>query len=243
MTNSEEERLQKVLSRLGVTSRRKAEDMIVEGRVSVNGKIVNSLGSKVVLGRDLIAVDGRELKDQPPERYIILNKPAGWICSLEDEKGRRTVIDLLDGVEERVYPVGRLDYATSGLLLLTNDGELMNGLLHPSHEVEKAYVAKISGTLEPGQLLKLRQGLELEDGLTAPAKAKVLKTDASGTLVEIIIHEGRNRQVRRMLQALGHTPLYLSRSRFGCLNLEGLPLSKWRYLTPAEVDKLKKLYK
>ncbi len=239
MENTGEERLQKALARLGVASRRSSEGLILSGRIKVNGEVVNKLGSKVILGRDIISLDDTELKSLPPFKYILLNKPPGWITSLKDEKGRRTVLSLLKGVEERVYPVGRLDYATSGLLLFTNDGELTNNLLHPSKEIEKTYLAGVKGDFNPKDLDRLKQGILLEDGMTAAAKAKILKKYAKSTLVEITIHEGKNRQIRRMLEALGYDIMHLKRTGFAFLRLDGLPLAGWRYLLDEEINGLK----
>ncbi len=237
----QQERLQKTLARRGVASRRRAEEMITAGRVAVNGRVVRELGVKVRPQRDEIAVDGQVLALQPPPRYLLLHKPAGWITSVQDPQGRRTVMDLLDGVTERVFPVGRLDYATSGLLLLTNDGEMANALLHPSKEVEKIYVAEAEGRLAPAELDTLRRGVNLKEGRTAPARVKLLKNTSKGCLVQIAIHEGRNRQVRRMLKEVGHEVIHLKRVGFACLELGDLPLGQWRELTAAEVARLQRL--
>ncbi|MGI6362056.1 MAG: pseudouridine synthase [Bacillota bacterium] len=235
------ERLQKTISRLGIASRRAAEKMISEGRVKVNGQTVSRLGTKIDPEKDQIMVDGILYTSRPPLQYILLYKPAGWICSLHDEKGRRTVIDLLEGVSDRVYPVGRLDYATSGVLLLTNDGSLANGLLHPSQKVEKTYLVQLEKRPMPAQLDKLRQGIRLDDGMTAPAKVRLLpERDKALTSLEISIHEGRNRQVRRMMEALGHKIVHLKRIAFADLTLKGLKPGQWRYLTDRELEKLLK---
>ncbi|MEG1501001.1 MAG: pseudouridine synthase [Clostridiales bacterium] len=234
------ERLQKALSRLGVASRRKGEEMILAGRIAVNGQIVDELGSKVTPS-DIISVDGEPIEMTPKKVYILLHKPAGWITSVSDPRGRRTVMDLLTDVEERVYPVGRLDYATSGLLLMTNDGEMTNDLLHPSKEVEKVYVAEVDGFLTTDDLEQLRKGVSLKDGLTAPAKAVLLRETNRGSLVKITIHEGRYRQVRRMLVALDYEVIHLKRVGFACMQLGDLPLGKWRYLTEEEIASLRKL--
>lgn len=235
------ERLQKVMSRMGVASRRASEEMIAAGRVAVNGKTVDTPGFKVDISKDEIAVDGQVLCARPRLRYLLLNKPAGYITSAKDQKGRRTVLDLLKGVPERVYPVGRLDYATGGLLLLTNDGELTNGLLHPSKEVEKTYQAEAEGKISAEKLKILAEGVHLTDGLTAPAKVRVLEQKDNSTVLEITIHEGKNRQVRRMLDALGHPVMRLKRVRFAFLDLKGLKVGEWRDLTPAEVGRLQSL--
>jgi 23S rRNA pseudouridine2605 synthase len=234
------ERLQKVLAHAGVASRRHCEELIVQGRVQVNGKIVRELGMKVNPDGDKILVDGRPIRLEK-HVYLLLNKPTGVITSVRDPQGRRVVTDLLKGVKERVYPVGRLDYDTSGLLLLTNDGELANRLAHPSYEIDKVYRAWVKGVPAPEQVRKLAAGIMLEDGITAPGQAKLIKTSAAGdkALLELTIHEGRNRQVRRMCEAIGHPVLSLERIRLGFLTLEGLKSGEFRPLTSAEVERLK----
>ncbi|MBR5429953.1 MAG: rRNA pseudouridine synthase [Firmicutes bacterium] len=240
MTEREAQRLQKYLAAMGVASRRACEELIAAGRVTVNGRVVSEPGLRVVPGRDLVAVDGKLLTEAPRLRYILLYKPAGYICSAADEKGRRTVLDLLTGVTERVYPVGRLDYDTSGLLLLTNDGELTQKLLHPSHEVEKTYLAQVEQEPDAAALALLRRGVRLSDGLTAPARARCRKS-GGGVWVELTIHEGRNRQVRRMLEAVGHPVLRLKRVRLAGLDLTGLRPGQWRELTADEIRRLRSL--
>ena len=234
-----EERLQKIISRAGVASRRAAEQMILDGRVAVNGKKVTELGGKYDLTQAEITVDGKKITAAEQHVYYLLNKPKGYLSTVKDERGRRTVIDLLPEVKERIYPVGRLDNNTEGLLLLTNDGELMNGLLHPRYEVSKTYVAKISGTLSPEKLHALRSGVELEDGMTAPARVKILAEDEKGLLkVEISIREGRNRQVRRMFAAVGCDVKALKRTKFADLTLTGVKRGEHRLLTEEEVQRL-----
>ena len=237
----EQIRLQKYLAERGVASRRAAEKMIAEGRVAVNGVIVVTMGAKVDPERDQVSVDGEQIINLPRPRYILLFKPAGYICSAHDERGRRTVLDLLEGVTERVYPVGRLDYDTSGLLLLTNDGELTNKLLHPSHQVTKTYWADVEGVPDSQDLLRLRQGVMLSDGITAPAQARIRRIKNGNASVELKIHEGRNRQVRRMMEAVGHPVRYLSRRQLAFLNLDGLKVGQWRELSDKEIAKLKLL--
>lgn len=241
MSGNEEERLQKYLAAMGVASRRACEQLIAEGRVQVNGETVTIPGTKIIPGTDTVAVDGRVLSDAPRLRYILLYKPVGYICSAADEKGRRTVLDLLDGVAERVYPVGRLDYDTSGALLLTNDGELTNRLLHPSHEVEKTYLAQVEGEPEQKALERLRKGVRLSDGMTAPAKVRRKHSRDGRFWLELTIHEGRNRQVRRMLEAVGHPVLHLKRTKLDFLDLKGLSPGAWRELTVDEVRRLKRV--
>ena len=225
---------------MGVASRRACEQLIAEGRVQVNGETVTLPGTKITPGADTVAVDGRVLSRAPRLRYILLYKPVGYICSAADEKGRRTVLDLLDGVTERVYPVGRLDYDTSGVLLLTNDGELTNRLLHPSHEVEKTYLAQVEGEPDQKALERLRKGVKLSDGLTAPAKVRRQRSRDGRFWLELTIHEGRNRQVRRMLEAVGHPVLHLKRTKLDFLDLSGLSPGAWRELSADEVGRLKR---
>jgi 23S rRNA pseudouridine2605 synthase len=235
------ERLQKVLAQAGVASRRNCEELIVQGRVRVNGKVVRELGTKVDPQADKIEVDGRPIRREQLI-YLLLNKPTGVITSLHDPQGRRVVTDLLAGIKERVYPVGRLDCDTSGLLLVTNDGELANCLAHPSFEIDKVYHAWVKGIPSPDKIRQLAQGVMLEDGMTAPGKAKLLETDeAKGrSLIELTIHEGRNRQVRRMCEAIGHPVITLARVRLGFLTLQGVKKGAYRHLTPQEVERLKK---
>ncbi|WP_312474421.1 23S rRNA pseudouridine(2605) synthase RluB [Neobacillus sp.] len=235
------ERLQKVIARAGIASRRKSEELIKEGRVKVNGKVVTELGLKVT-SSDKIEVNGIQIEKEEPV-YFLLYKPRGVISSVSDEKGRKVVTDFFSNFKERIFPVGRLDYDTSGLLLLTNDGEFANLLMHPSNEIEKVYVAKTKGIPLPENLRKLQKGIRLEDGKTAPAKVKMLSGDKKKqtAIVEISIHEGRNRQVRRMFEAIGHDVMKLKRERYGFLTLNGLKAGEARELTPHEVKQLRAL--
>ena len=234
-------RLQKFLAEKGVASRRAAEKMIEDGRVVVNGKVVETMGVKIDPAKDRVFVDGLIVKGDPERRYILLYKPAGYICSAHDDRRRRTVLDLIPEVTERIYPVGRLDYDTSGLLLLTNDGDLTNKLLHPSQNVVKTYLAEVKGFPNRAALEKLRRGVRLEDGMTAPAEARILKKRQEGVLLELRIHEGRNRQVRRMLDAVGYPVLHLRRSSLAFLDLKGLKPGEWRELNGEEIGRLKML--
>lgn len=240
------ERLQKLISQAGAASRREAERLILAGRVTINGRVA-ALGEQAGVG-DEVAIDGVSLKGAASKVYFLLNKPKGYLSTVKDDRGRKTVLDLLNDVDKYVYPVGRLDYNTEGLLLLTNDGQLMNGLLHPSRQVKKTYVAKVSGVPTSAELRRLRQGLELEDGMTAPAEVRLRDQGIRETkdgkkvsyaVVELTIHEGRNRQVRRMLAAVGHKVLALERVAFAGLTLAGVKRGKYRYLTQGEVAKLK----
>ena len=227
------ERLQKIITRAGICSRREAEKLILNGSVTVDGKIITELGSKVDSNQK-IRVDGKILRFDTEKIYILLNKPRGYVSTAHDERGRKTILDLID-TSERVYPVGRLDLNSEGLILLTNDGELTNLLIHPRFEVKKTYRAKIYGDITDEKLDLLRAGIELDDGLTAPAEIYRLDKD----LVEITIHEGRNRQVRRMFAAIGCDVKRLKRIKFANLTLEGLKVGKYRFLTAEEVAELK----
>jgi pseudouridine synthase len=250
-------RLQKILSQAGVASRRAAEKLIEEGRVSVNGRTVREMGVKADPRADDIRVDGRRLRAPERHRYILLNKPAGVVTTRSDPQRRQTVIDLLHGVREYVYPVGRLDYDSEGLLLLTNDGELAARLTHPRHEVERTYEAYVVGTPDPEAIDKLRRGIPLDGKRTMPAEVRLLSRPApalregaglekrnhdkraNGVLL-ITIHEGRNRQVRRMCEAVGHPVRKLRRVRIGPITDRRLRLGQWRELTRTEVEKLKR---
>ena len=238
---NEKVRLQKYLALKGVASRRASEQMILDGRVKVNNIVIDTMGMKIDPKTNKVKVDNQLITGSPRLRYILLYKPAGYICSVQDERGRRTVLDLLDNIEQRIYPVGRLDYNTSGLLLLTNDGDLTNKLLHPSHQIVKTYLAVTDKIPDQNALNRLRQGVRLSDGMTAPAKAKITKRSDTGAVVEIKIHEGRNRQVRRMLETLGLTVQHLRRSAVAFLDLTGLQPGEWRELNDEEISALKKL--
>jgi 23S rRNA pseudouridine2605 synthase len=235
------ERLQKVIARAGVASRRKAEELIKEGRVKVNGKVVTELGVKVTPS-DRVEVNEVQIEGEEPV-YFLFYKPRGVISTVKDDKGRKAVIDFFPELKERIYPVGRLDYDTSGLLLLTNDGDFANTLMHPRGEIEKVYVAKIEGIPLRENLRKLEKGLKLEDGMTAPAKVKMISVDKKKqtSIIEISIHEGRNRQVRRMFEAIGHKVIKLKRERYGFLTLAGLKAGEARELTPHEVKQMRAL--
>ncbi|GEN33770.1 pseudouridine synthase [Aneurinibacillus danicus] len=233
------ERLQKIMAQAGVASRRKCEEFILAGRVKVNGIVVRELGFKADPLNDEIEVDGKIIARERPV-YFLLNKPIGYITSVTDPQGRKTVLDLMNRVQERIYPVGRLDYDTSGLLLLTNDGEFANHIMHPRHELDKVYEAVVKGRMEERALARLRQGVMLEDGMTAPAEAVRLRyQEKEGTsVIQLTIHEGRNRQVRRMCEAVGHPVVKLKRIRLAFLTLDGVPEGKYRPLTGEEVARL-----
>ncbi len=235
------ERLQKVIAQAGVASRRKAEELITAGRVTVNGEVVTELGTKVIPRKDKVEVDGVPLDREEPV-YYMLYKPTGVISSVKDDKGRKVVTDFVD-TEHRLFPVGRLDYDTSGLLLLTNDGEFANQLMHPKYKIGKMYIAKVKGIPTREQLRQLEKGILLEDGKTAPARVKFVSgNQKQGTsIIEITIHEGKNRQVRRMFEAIGHPVLKLKREMYGFLTLKGLNSGEARELRPHEVKQLREL--
>ncbi len=236
------ERLQKIISQAGVASRRHAEELITAGRVTVNGRVVAELGAKVDPGKDVVAVDGRPLAGEE-KYYLLLNKPRGVVTTLSDPRGRKTVAELVAAVPARLYPVGRLDYNTEGLLLLTNDGQLTHALTHPSHEIDKTYVATVAGRPTEEKLDRLRMGITLDDGVTAPARVRLTGYDpaAAATTLTIVIHEGRNRQIRRMCDAIGHPVNKLKRTEFAFLTLEGVQRGRYRHLEPEEVAGLRNL--
>jgi 23S rRNA pseudouridine2605 synthase len=231
------ERLQRVIASYGLTSRRKAEQMIVDGRVSVDGNIVQQLGVQVDPQRQVVRVDGNVVKWER-RRYIVLNKPSGYITTAADERGRRTVIELVN-VAERVVPVGRLDRKTSGLLLLTNDGELLYRVTHPKFELEKEYEAILDGFPPPAALERLRRGLTVDGVKVIPEQIRPLRNEESGTILRIVIHEGRNRIVRRMLEQIGYPAVKLERTRVGPLQVRGLPVGTWRDLTGGELSQIR----
>jgi len=234
------QRLQKLLSAAGLCSRRQAEDWIAAGRVVVNGRVA-SLGDQADMQHDTVLVDGIPLKSRETLCYVLLHKPVGTVTSMSDPQGRPVVVDLLRDLPARVYPVGRLDLTTSGLLLLTNDGALAQHLAHPRHEVTKTYLVRVRGAITQGQLKTLEQGVALEDGPTAPAKIARVRRSGSHSWFELTIHEGRNRQVRRMCEALGLPVSRLMRIGYAFLTLEGLEPGQYRLLTAAEVARLRKL--
>lgn len=231
------ERLQKVIANSGYCSRRKAEELICNGEVKVNGKIVTELGTCVDKS-DAITVSGKSLTYEQKE-YILLNKPRGVITSTNDEKGRKTVLDLID-TDKRLYPVGRLDYDTTGALLLTNDGELANLLMHPKNNIEKLYIAKVNGFVDKESLIKLAKGVYIDNFKTSKAKVRLKKYDkkTNTSIVEIIIHEGKNHQVKKMFEAVGYEVLKLKRERIFFLTIDSLKSGEYRYLSLKEVKKL-----
>lgn len=234
-----EERLQKYMAKCGVASRRKCEEIILNGNVEVNGNIITELGFKV-RENDVVKVNGNIIKVEENKVYIILNKPTGYITSNSDEKDRKTILDIVN-VKERIYPIGRLDYDSSGLLLLTNDGDIYNKIIHPKKEIEKRYLATVKGSFSKEELEKFKTGVDIGGYITAPAKIKVIKDGKGNSVVEITIHEGKNRQVRKMCSAFNHEVLSLKRIAIGKLSLNDLKEGHWRYLNEKEISYLKSL--
>lgn len=237
-----EERLQKVMAQAGVGSRRTCEEMIKTNRVLVNG-IPARLGQKVDPAKDQITVDNRRIAAEEVKRYLILNKPFGYITTSKDQFGRKGVLDLLPGVRERVYPVGRLDYDSEGLVLLTNDGELAYRVSHPKFEVPKSYIVRLQGTVTMDAVYRLRTGVILEDGRTGPARVEVLPPEGEDSILKITITEGRNRQLRRMCDKVGFQVVRLTRTAIGPISLGRLAPGKHRPLTARELQSLQKAVK
>lgn len=240
MRDALKQRLQKVIAEAGLASRRKAEDWIRNGRVQLNGEVA-TLGVSADPEQDRITIDGKPLRRSERKYYLLLNKPVGYVTSLSDPQGRPVVTALLRNIPVRVYPVGRLDLTTEGLLLLTNDGSLAHRLMHPRHEIEKTYLVRAQGKISTEKLEKLAAGIVLDDGPTLPAKVDKVRFAGSHTWFELTIREGRNRQVRRMLEAIGHPVSRLKRVRLAFLDIENLPVGSYRLLSPREVDRLKKI--
>ena len=234
-----QERLQKIISAAGITSRRASEELILAGRVTVNGTAVTELGSKADPATDIITVDGKQLNIASKKKYILLYKPVGYLTTLDDPENRPLVTDLLKEVGERVYPVGRLDYTTEGLLLLTSDGEWANQLMHPRHEVEKEYHVRVRGKVHKSQLDQLAGGVEIEGRKTAPARVCMIKEGEQNDWFSLTIHEGRNRQVRRMCEAVSLSVVRLRRVRYGMLSMGVLKPGEFRFLTETEVSGLR----
>jgi len=240
--NKEPVRLQKYLADAGVTSRRKAEEMIAAGRVRVNGEVVSVPGTKVTPGHDKVTVDSHQIKARKAGHYVYyaLNKPRGFLVTSDDPEGRKTIYELITGIRERVIPVGRLDRDSEGLLILTNDGELANRLMHPRYKVAKEYEVRIAGRATDAQVRRLREGVEIDGGKTQPALVEVAEVDERGMRLYVTITEGKKRQVRQMLEAIGHEVKRLMRVREGCISLRDMGPGKWRELTPQEVTDLRK---
>ena len=239
MNQMQAERLQKILSEAGITSRRKAEKLILQGRVSVNGRVVIELGTKAVLGKDEICLDGKAIKAETEKVVVALFKPRNCVTTLHDPQGRPTVADLVQSISLRLYPVGRLDFDAEGLLLMTNDGELAHRLQHPRYKVPKTYLVKIRGHPLEEALAQLQQGISLEDGITAPAELHVLEDDHKATWLSLTLREGRNHQVKRMCAAVGCPVLKLRRTQIGPIDLGNLRPGSSRRLNAREVRALR----
>lgn len=237
----DEVRLQKFLASCGIASRRKCEELILAGKVEVNGKVVNELGTKVNIQKDEVKYNGKIIKPEEEKIYILLNKPIGYVTTVKEQFGRDKVTDLVKQ-NKRIVPVGRLDMYTSGALILTNDGELVNKLTHPKNEINKTYNVTVAGIVTEQDIEKLKSGVEIDNSyITKPAKVKILKIDNEKNIsrVQITIHEGKNRQIRKMCQAINKRVLALHRSKIGNIEVRDLKLGTWRYLTKKEVDELK----
>lgn len=235
-----EERLQKYMAKCGVASRRKCEELILQGKVKVNDVTISELGTKVNTSSDKVEVNNKLIKLEENKVYIMLNKPEGYVTTNSDEKGRKTILDIVK-VNERIYPIGRLDYDSSGLLLLTNDGDIYNKIIHPRVNVDKKYVALVKGIFTQDEMKKFREGINIGDYMTSDAEIKILERYNSSCKVEIIIHEGKNRQIRRMCSALGHEVVSLKRISVGDITLGTLTKGDWRYLEKEELDYLNSL--
>lgn len=236
-----EERLQKFMASCGVASRRSCEKIIKEGRVKVNGSVVQELGIKIDVDLDEVLVDGNKIFIEEKKVYIMLNKPEGYLCTLKDERGRKTVLDLVK-VNERIFPIGRLDYDTSGLLIMTNDGEVYNKVIHPSKKIDKVYEAIIKGQPLKEEIKRFCNGIDIGNYITAPAKLKIIEGNEEKSKVEITIHEGKKRQIRRMCKAIKHPVITLKRLSIGKIALNtSLKKGQWRYLENDEIEYLKNL--
>ena len=239
----EEERLQKYLANSGIASRRKAEEYILDGKVKVNGKVVIELGTKVNPDKDVIEFEGKRVNNDKKKVYVLLNKPIDYVTTVKDQFNRNTVVDLVKNAGNNLLPVGRLDMYTSGALILTNDGDFIFHVTHPKHEVEKTYTVTLRGKITNEDVENLRQGVVIdEEYKTKPAKVRIMKTDEEKNLsrLEIVIHEGKNRQVRKMCEAIGKKVIALHRSKIENINVKDLKIGQWRYLTKKEVDMLMK---
>ena len=234
-----EERLQKYLAECGIASRRKCEEYIIQGKVQVNGKTITELGVKVNPEKDKITFEGKNVKQEERKVYILLNKPIGYVTTSDEQFGRDKVLDLVK-VRERVVPVGRLDMYTSGALILTNDGDFVYKVTHPKHEITKTYTVTVKGIIKNEEVEQLRKGVKIDDYTTRPAQVKILKTDEVKDIsrLEIKIHEGKNRQVRRMCESVGRRVIALHRSKIGNIGVKDIELGKWRYLKDFEVKTL-----
>ncbi len=231
-------RLQKYMAQCGVASRRAAEEMILAGRVRVNKTVITELGTKINPDKDKVYVDSKQIAESSKKYYIMLNKPVGYITSAKDQFDRKTVLDLVSDLDARLYPVGRLDYDSEGLIFLTNDGDFTYHLTHPANEVKKKYQVTVSGMVDMDTVWQLRKGVEIDGRMTAPARVEITKQTEGTTDLTFVISEGRNRQIRKMCEAVGHTVIRLRRVAVGNVILGNLPRGKWRHLTPGEIQLL-----
>ena len=238
-SSNKAERLNKILATAGIASRRRADELISRGLVTVNGRKETRLGSQAVWGIDAIAVNGQPIPGPPIKIYLMLNKPFGYVCTLKDPEGRPIVRDLIKGVKERIYPVGRLDFDSQGLLILTNDGELSHRLMHPKYRIPRTYKAIIGGSISNASVEQLKRGILLDDGPTGPARIRVINTQHKRSVVRITIFEGRSREIRRMFEALGHKTLQLIRIGYGNLQLGDLKVGDYRHLNEREIKALR----
>ena len=236
----EEVRLQKFLADCGIASRRKAEEYITQGKVKVNGKVISELGTKINPNIDEVYFNNQKLSIEEQKVYILLNKPIGYVTTVNDQFRRDTVLDLVKGINKRIVPVGRLDMYTSGALILTNDGDFIYKVTHPSHEINKTYNVTIRGNITDIEINQLKNGIKIEDYITKPAKVKILKIDREKNLsrIEITIHEGKNRQIRKMCEAIDKKVIALHRSKIGNINVKNMKLGEWRYLTEKEINNI-----
>ena len=241
MTKASEKivRLQKVIAASGISSRRAAEDLIRQGQVTVNGQVVATLGTCINPAIDHVKVNGRHLDMAEPEAFVLLNKPPGFVATMKDPFGRKTIADLLERIKVRVFPVGRLDYDAEGLLLLTNNGQVAQACLHPRYHIPKTYLIKVSGVFNDDQIKILKQGVKLVDGITSPADVKKSGKAKANSWLEITIHEGKKHQIKRMVEACGHRIMRIKRIRFGPLQLKDLPLGSCRFATDMEANALR----
>ncbi len=235
----EEIRLQKYIAECGIASRRKAEELILEGKIRVNGIIITELGTKINPSKDIVEYNNKVIEPEQRNVYILLNKPIGYVTTVKDQFNRPSVLDLVK-VKERIVPVGRLDFYTSGALILSNDGDFVYKITHPKHEVNKTYNVTVKGIINDDEIEALRSGVKIDNYITKPAKVKILKTDKDKNIsrIQITIHEGKNRQIRKMCEAIGKKVLALHRSKIGNIDVKDLKIGEWRYLTDAEISDL-----
>ncbi len=235
----EEIRLQKYIAECGIASRRKAEELILEGKIRVNGIIITELGTKINPSKDIVEYNNKVIEPEQRNVYILLNKPIGYVTTVKDQFNRPSVLDLVK-VKERIVPVGRLDFYTSGALILSNDGDFVYKITHPKHEVNKTYNVTVKGIINDDEIEDLRSGVKIDNYITKPAKVKILKTDKDKNIsrIQITIHEGKNRQIRKMCEAIGKKVLALHRSKIGNIDVKDLKIGEWRYLTDAEISDL-----